>query len=555
MENLNLVSIIYIICLIIISAILSGSETSITSIRKSKIHKLANKGDRNALRVLKLIEKKNDLVSSILVGNNFVNILASALATAILIKFYGDDGVIYSTIVMSVLIVIFAEILPKNIALLKPDRYALTLSFILTLFLKIFSPFVYIIKKFNLLIFKIFNIEKQKVTDASVREDIRNIINMHEDEGILLKDERDMLNGILDLKEMTVEKIMTHRKNIYSINIDQPEEYFKKISQSSFSRIPVWKENPNNILGVVHAKKLLTNINESGKIDLKNINDSTLDPWFIPETTKVKDQLNAFIDRHEKIAFVVDEYGELMGLISLEDIIEEIVGNIFDESDLSTIGIRKIGKNIFRVRGDGEVGADGSISGGGVDYAEYFEWKDGNSSNEDRVGLTVKLDGNKIVLSSDSDNASDIIGVISGKPAVEGGAADLKWNSKFLVDDFNRYIWEEYTATVWTEVKTNSIGVKSENHIMYESDRIPSDVTVPSDAKVVSVDDKGAKLMRRKLNPDYDESKTYVPRRDREEWDAVGLLGQLRMKKGQKTGTNWIKMRDISDTVEEWLVR
>ena len=352
MENLNLVSVIYIICLIVISAILSGSETSITSIRKSKIHKLANKGDKNALRVLKLIEKKNDLVSSILVGNNFVNILASALATAILIKFYGDDGVIYSTIVMSVLIVIFAEILPKNIALLKPDRYALTLSFILTLFLKIFSPFVYIIKKFNLLIFKIFNIEKQKVTDASVREDIRNIINMHEDEGILLKDERDMLNGILDLKEMTVEKIMTHRKNIYSINIDQPEEYFRKISQSSFSRIPVWKENPNNILGVVHAKKLLTNINESGKIDLKNINDSTLDPWFIPETTKVKDQLNAFIDRHEKIAFVVDEYGELMGLISLEDIIEEIVGNIFDESDLSTIGIRKIGKNIFRVRGD-----------------------------------------------------------------------------------------------------------------------------------------------------------------------------------------------------------
>ena len=170
------------------------------------------------------------------------------------------------------------------------------------------------------------------------------------------------------------------------------------------------------------------------------------------------------------------------------------------------------------------------------------------------MGLTVKLDGNKIVLSSDSDNASDIIGVISGKPAVEGKAPDLKWNSKFLVDDFNRYIWEEYTPTVWTEVKTNSIGVKSENHIMYESDRIPSDVTVPSDAKVVSVDDKGAKLMRRKLNPDYDESKTYVPRRDREEW-AVGLLGQLRMKKGQKTGTNWIKMRDISDTVEEWLVR
>jgi hypothetical protein len=209
---------------------------------------------------------------------------------------------------------------------------------------------------------------------------------------------------------------------------------------------------------------------------------------------------------------------------------------------------------IFRVRGDGEVGADGSFSGGGVDYAEYFEWKDGNPSNEDRVGLSVKLDGNKIVLSSDSDNASDIIGVISGKPAVEGGAADLKWNSKFLVDDFNRYIWEEYTATEWTEIKIVK-GVKQENYFSYETDRIPSDVTVPSDAKIVSADSNGEKLMRRKLNPDYDESKTYVPRRKRKEWNAVGLLGQLRIKKGQKTGANWIKMRDISDTVEEWLVR
>ena len=141
MDAFNYISVLYILLLVIISAVLSGSETSLTSVRRSKIYKLANKGDKNALRVLKLIEK-NDLISSILVGNNFVNILASALATAILIKIYGDEGVIYSTIVMSVLIVIFAEILPKNIALIKSDRYALSLSFILTIFLKIFSPFV-----------------------------------------------------------------------------------------------------------------------------------------------------------------------------------------------------------------------------------------------------------------------------------------------------------------------------------------------------------------------------------------------------------------------------
>ena len=209
----------------------------------------------------------------------------------------------------------------------------------------------------------------------------------------------------------------------------------------------------------------------------------------------------------------------------------------------------------FRVRGDGEVTADGSFSGGGADYAEYFEWKDGNSSSEDRVGISVKLDGDKIVASSDSDNASDIIGVISANPAVTGDSAWNKWNNKYLVDDYGRYIKEEYTSTEWTEVKTNSHGSRQEQYHAYETDKIPSDVTVPSDAKVVSKEDTGAKLTRRKLNPDYDDSKTYIAREDRKEWDMVGLMGKLRIKKGQKTGTNWIKMRDISDAVEEWLVR
>jgi len=209
----------------------------------------------------------------------------------------------------------------------------------------------------------------------------------------------------------------------------------------------------------------------------------------------------------------------------------------------------------FIFRGDGNAACDGSFSGGGADYAEYFEWKDGNSSSEDRIGISVKLDGDKIVASSNSDNASDIIGVISANPAVTGDGANLKWNNKYLTDDYGRYIREEYTATEWTEVKTSGDGSRQEKHHVYETDKIPSDVTVPSDAKVISVDDKGAKLTRRKLNPDYDASKTYIARPERKEWDAVGLMGKLRMKKGQKTGTNWIKMRDVSDTVEEWLVR
>ena len=379
-------SIIIIFFLLIISGLLSGSETSITSVSKSKIHKLSNRGDVRAKKVLKLIEKKNDLVSSILIGNNIINILASVLATALLIKYYGDKGILYSTVVMSALIVIFSEVFPKNYALLRPDRFVLTLSGPLTIFSKLLLPFILFLRFINFIIFKLIRVDTtNKVTSKTAREDIRNIINMHEDEGRLLKDESDMLNAILDLKEITVEKIMTHRKNIYSINIEETDTFFTKIAKSSFSRIPVWKDNPNNILGLVHAKNVLSNLDENGALDINKIKENLIKPWFIPETTKAKDQLNEFIKRKEKLAFIVDEYGELMGLISMEDIIEEIVGNIFDEKDFSTIGIRRLENNIFRIRGDVNIrdinreldiaipeGSSSTIAGYIIDQTESF---------------------------------------------------------------------------------------------------------------------------------------------------------------------------------------
>ena len=348
-----LASILIVIFLLLLSGLLSGSETSITSVSKSKIHKLAIRGDKRAQQLLHLIKNKSDFISSLLIGNNFVNILASVLATAILIKYYGDKGILYSTILMSLLIVIFSEVLPKNYALIRPDRFALAMSKYLIVFSKIITPIMLLVKAINWSFFKIMRIDlENKATSKTAREDIRNIINMHEDEGRLLKDEGDMLNAILDLKEITVEKIMTHRKNIYSIDLNNKNDFFPRISKSSFSRIPVWKENPNNILGLIHAKNVLTNLNDQGQLDIAKIKENLIKPWFVPETTKAKDQLNEFIQRKEKLAFVVDEYGELMGLISMEDIIEEIVGNIFDEKDFSTIGIRKIDINTYRIRGD-----------------------------------------------------------------------------------------------------------------------------------------------------------------------------------------------------------
>jgi len=203
----------------------------------------------------------------------------------------------------------------------------------------------------------------------------------------------------------------------------------------------------------------------------------------------------------------------------------------------------------FKVNGVGAVIADGAYDGSGADYAEYFEWKDGNSSAEDRRGYSVVLDGNKIVKATDSDDAVKIIGVISAVPVVVGDSDIDRWKEKYLRDDFGSPIMEEFTVTTWRDEANKT------DH-SYATDRIPTGITSPSDATVSTTEADGVtKLIRKKLNPDWNKDTTYISREDRKEWDTVGLVGKLRMKKGQKTGTNWIKMRDISDTVEEWLVR
>jgi len=213
------------------------------------------------------------------------------------------------------------------------------------------------------------------------------------------------------------------------------------------------------------------------------------------------------------------------------------------------------GDNEFIVTGDGDVFSDGAYDGSGADYAEYFEWKDGNSSNEDRRGYSVVLDGNQIVKATESDDTSKIIGVISANPAVVGDSAWNKWNQKHLRDDFGTYILEDYTVTEWVEVVEDGNDIEHS----YATDEIPDGVTAPSDATVITNEEdkygNTVNLKRRKTNPDWNKDTAYIPRADRKEWDTVGLMGKLRLKKGQPTGTNWIKMRDISDTVEEWLVR
>lgn len=217
------------------------------------------------------------------------------------------------------------------------------------------------------------------------------------------------------------------------------------------------------------------------------------------------------------------------------------------------------GDREFSFRGDGNAFADGSFSGGGSDYAEMFEWDDGNSSNEDRRGYSVVLtNGNKIRKATSDDAAADIIGVVSAIPTILGDSAWNMWDGKYNKDDFGAYVMETYTVTEWTEpAVTNDDGEVTQEAVehSYETDKIPSDLTVPSDAVVSSVDADGNTLERRQLNPSYDDTQTYTPREERQEWDAVGMMGKLRMRVGQPTGDRWIKMRDITSDIEEWLVR
>ena len=227
----------------------------------------------------------------------------------------------------------------------------------------------------------------------------------------------------------------------------------------------------------------------------------------------------------------------------------------------------------FYLRGDGNAYADGSWNGGGADYAEYFEWTDGNSSNQDRTGYTVVLDNEKIRLATSDDETANIIGAVSVNPSVVGDSDIDQWKHKYQRDDFGGFVWETYTVTEWTETVVDQEAadevldddgnvvtpareeITREVFHNYETDKIPDGVTAPDDASVLTEDADGNTLMRKVLNSDYNPDTAYVSREDRQEWATIGMMGKLRIRKGQPTGDRWIKMRDISDTVEEWLVR
>ena len=352
MSLITLLLIVFLFILIVISGFLSGSETALTATSKPRILFKNKKGDKRANYVIKILDNLENVISSLLLSNNLVNILASSLATAVLYDLFGLSGIFYATTLMTIIIVIFAEILPKTYSLNKPTRTSLQIAPVIYYLSKVLYPIIFLI---NLFVKKIFirNVIKDtKFKDMQSEEELQGVIDMYKTSNPDSEHEKDMLQSILMLNDTTVEEVFTHRKNIYSINSSLDiAEIIKRINLSRYTRIPFWKENPENIIGLLNVRTLnvdLTNQGRSKEIIFEKISK----PWFIPETTNLLEQLVAFKKRKEHIAFVVDEYGELLGLITLEDIIEEIVGEIVDEIDLPDDEFTKTKDGIIITNGE-----------------------------------------------------------------------------------------------------------------------------------------------------------------------------------------------------------
>lgn len=344
-----------IVLLIILSAFFSGSETALTAASQPLMHQLERGGNKRASLVNRLLAKKERLIGSILLGNNLVNILATALATSLFFSIFGEVGVVYATVAMTFLVLIFAEILPKTYAFRAADRSALMIAPIISVLVFVLSP---ITRSINFLlrgIFKIFGTDLN--TDAalgSTAELLRGAIALHEGEEEIVAHERAMLTSVLDLAEVEVGEIMIHRRDVAMIDLSKkPQMIVAEALESPYTRLPVWQDNPENIVGVLHAKALLREVwSPTVAIEDLDIKGIASDPWFIPETTTLLDQLHVFRDRAEHIALVVDEYGSFMGVVTLEDILEEIVGDISDEHDISVTGVYSQPDGSYTVRGD-----------------------------------------------------------------------------------------------------------------------------------------------------------------------------------------------------------
>src|SRR5215208_3915711 len=349
--NLWLAAAIVILSLVL-SAFFAGAETAFTAASRARMLALENAGDVRAAIVNRLLGQRERFIGAMLIGYNIVAIGASSFTTSVLIGLFGREGVIYATIAMSLLVIIFAEVMPKTIAITSPDRMSLLIAKPVAWPVALFGPLTLAVEKLVRALLRPFGIRldaHQSVLSAA--EEIRGQVDLLHKEGGVPKAERDMLGGLLDLRDLTVADVMVHRTKMRTINADlSSEEIVREVLSSPYTRLPLWRDTQENIIGVLHAKDLLRALDAvGGDANKLRIEAIALETWFVPDTTSLRDQLKAFLSKKTHFALVVDEYGEVQGLVTLE----EIVGDIKDEHDVTIQGVRP--------QADGSVNVDGSV--------------------------------------------------------------------------------------------------------------------------------------------------------------------------------------------------
>jgi Mg2+/Co2+ transporter CorB len=336
--------IVVIVISIAAAAFFSGAETALTAASRARMHALEMAGDRRAKLVNRLIGMRGRLISAMLLGGQIVTIGSSAIATAVLLELYGANGEWAATAIMTALIVVFGEVTPKTIAIAHPDRVALLIAPVVLFFVTIFGPVVSAVEALVRGFLRLCGVSLiEKDSGVTGHEELMGAVDILHREGEVEREERDMFGGLLELAEIQVSDIMVHRTKMRLIDADlPPEELVREVIDSPYTRMPLWRGEPDNIVGVLHAKDLLrAYVAAGGDAGKLKVSALMLEPWFIPESTTLRDQLQAFLRRGTHSALVVDEYGVVQGLVTLEDIIEEIVGDIRDEHDEAVLGVRK----------------------------------------------------------------------------------------------------------------------------------------------------------------------------------------------------------------------
>jgi Mg2+/Co2+ transporter CorB len=349
--------IVAIVVLIALSAFFNLGETALTAASRARMHALEQDGNARAAVVNRVLRSPEKMIGTILIGNTLVDVLASALASGLAVVLVGEVGVVYATIVITFLIVVFAAVLPKTYALAYSDRVALLVAPLMRAVIVVLNPITVAIE---FIVRQLLKLTPGKADDEAnilaAHEELRGTIELQTKEGAVARHDADMLGGVLDLRDLQVSDIMVHRTKMETIDADEPpQKILDDLLRTQYTRVPVWKDEPENIVGVLHTKDLFSALGRSGwdvgKLDIMSF---AVEPWFVPDTTPLKAQLNQFLKRKAQMALVVDEYGEVQGLITLEDILEEIVGQIADEHDTHEAAIRP--------QPDGTVNVDGTVA-------------------------------------------------------------------------------------------------------------------------------------------------------------------------------------------------